>query len=258
MRIVLVGPPGAGKGTQAAFLAKNLSIPHVSTGDLFRANISQGTDLGNQAKAFMDAGNLVPDEVTIGMAEDRLDQADAAEGFLLDGFPRNQQQARALDAYLGQHGIKLDGVLDLEVPEDEVVTRIAGRRICRNNSAHVFHVAYKKPKTEGVCDECGGELYQRDDDTEETVHAAPGGLPPRDRADHRLLQAAESCGDDLGARSGGRGHPAGDGRPARRIANRNRYGCTGTPYGRGARTGATAVWLNEYLCKRAPTDTTVA
>ncbi|WP_328915541.1 MULTISPECIES: adenylate kinase [unclassified Streptomyces] len=169
MRIVLVGPPGAGKGTQAAFLAKNLSIPHVSTGDLFRANISQGTDLGNQAKAFMDAGNLVPDEVTIGMAEDRLDQADAAEGFLLDGFPRNQQQARALDAYLGQHGIKLDGVLDLEVPEDEVVTRIAGRRICRNNSAHVFHVAYKKPKTEGVCDECGGELYQRDDDTEETV-----------------------------------------------------------------------------------------
>lgn len=169
MRIVLVGPPGAGKGTQAAFLAKNLSIPHISTGDLFRANISQGTDLGKQAKAYMDAGDLVPDEVTIAMAEDRLDQADATEGFLLDGFPRNENQARALDAYLTLHDIALDGVLDLEVPEDEVVKRIAGRRICRNDSAHVFHVDYKQPKVDCVCDECGGELYQRVDDTEATV-----------------------------------------------------------------------------------------
>jgi adenylate kinase len=169
MRIVLVGPPGAGKGTQAAFLAKNLSIPHISTGDLFRANISQGTELGKQAKAYMDAGDLVPDEVTIGMAEDRLDQADAVEGFLLDGFPRNENQARALDVYLERKGIKLDGVLDLEVPEDEVVKRIAGRRTCRNNSAHTFHVEYKQPKTEGVCDECGGELYQRTDDAEDKV-----------------------------------------------------------------------------------------
>ncbi|MYS24788.1 Adenylate kinase [Streptomyces sp. DvalAA-14] len=169
MRIVLVGPPGAGKGTQAAYLAKNLSIPHISTGDLFRANISQGTELGKQAKAFMDAGDLVPDEVTIAMAEDRLDQADAAEGFLLDGFPRNVNQAQALDAYLERNGISLDGVLDLEVPEAEVVKRIAGRRICRNRSAHVFHIEYKKPKVDGVCDECGGELYQRDDDTEATV-----------------------------------------------------------------------------------------
>lgn len=169
MRIVLVGPPGAGKGTQAAFLAKNLSIPHISTGDLFRANISQGTDLGKQAKAYMDAGNLVPDEVTIAMAEDRLEQADAAEGFLLDGFPRNESQARALDAYLAGHGIALDGVLDLEVPEDEVVKRIAGRRVCHNNSAHVFHVEYKRPKADGVCDECGGELYQRNDDAEDKV-----------------------------------------------------------------------------------------
>ena len=169
MRIVLVGPPGAGKGTQAAFLAKNLSIPHISTGDLFRANISQGTELGKQAKAYMDAGDLVPDEVTIGMAEDRLDQADATEGFLLDGFPRNENQARALDAYLDRRHIKLDGVLDLEVPEDEVVKRIAGRRTCRNNSAHTFHVVYKKPKVDGVCDECGGELYQRTDDAEDKV-----------------------------------------------------------------------------------------
>ncbi|MFH8567035.1 adenylate kinase [Streptomyces sp. NPDC017993] len=169
MRIVLVGPPGAGKGTQAAYLAKNLEIPHISTGDLFRANISQGTPLGVKAKSFMDSGNLVPDEVTIGMAEDRLEQPDAAKGFLLDGFPRNLKQAEALDVYLKGNGIKLDAVLDLEVPEEEVVKRIAGRRICRSNSAHVFHVEYKKPAVEGVCDECSGELYQRDDDHEDTV-----------------------------------------------------------------------------------------
>ncbi|MFF2126375.1 adenylate kinase [Streptomyces olivochromogenes] len=169
MRIVLVGPPGAGKGTQAAFLAKNLRIPHISTGDLFRANISQGTELGKQAKAYMDAGNLVPDEVTIGMAKDRMEQPDAVNGFLLDGFPRNVSQAEALDEMLKTEGMKLDAVLDLEVPEDEVVKRIAGRRICRNDSSHVFHVTYKQPKSEGVCDVCGGELYQRDDDSEDTV-----------------------------------------------------------------------------------------
>ncbi|MYV55921.1 adenylate kinase [Streptomyces sp. SID3212] len=169
MRIVLVGPPGAGKGTQAAFLAKNLSIPHISTGDLFRANISQGTELGKQAKSYMDAGNLVPDEVTIAMARDRMSRPDAEKGFLLDGFPRNVSQAEALDKALAADGVKLDAVLDLEIPEDEVVRRIAGRRICRNDSAHVFHVANQPPKTEGVCDICGGELYQRDDDSEETV-----------------------------------------------------------------------------------------
>ncbi|MFE0643946.1 adenylate kinase [Streptomyces sp. NPDC058877] len=169
MRIVLVGPPGAGKGTQAAFLARNLDIPHISTGDLFRANISQGTELGLKAKAFMDAGDLVPDEVTIGMAKDRMEQSDAANGFLLDGFPRNVAQAEALDVVLKAEDMQLDAVLDLEVPEDEVVKRIAGRRICRNDSAHVFHVTYTPPKTAGVCDVCGGELYQRDDDSEETV-----------------------------------------------------------------------------------------
>jgi len=169
MRIVLVGPPGAGKGTQAAYLAENLSIPHISTGDLFRANISQGTPLGKQAQEYMRAGQLVPDEVTVGMAEDRMSQPDAAGGFLLDGFPRNLAQAEALDAYLRANDLTLDAVLDLEVPEDEVVKRIAGRRTCRNDSAHTFHVEYKKPETEGVCDVCGGELYQREDDSEETV-----------------------------------------------------------------------------------------
>ncbi|MER8042325.1 adenylate kinase [Streptomyces sp. NPDC094032] len=169
MRIVLVGPPGAGKGTQAAFLAKNLDIPHISTGDLFRANISQGTALGLEAKGFMDRGELVPDEVTIGMAKDRMEQPDAVKGFLLDGFPRNEAQAKALDVVLKAEDMQLDAVLDLEVPEDEVVKRIAGRRICRNDSSHVFHVTYNAPKSEGVCDICGGELYQRDDDSEETV-----------------------------------------------------------------------------------------
>ncbi|MFB7362502.1 adenylate kinase [Streptomyces hydrogenans] len=169
MRIVLVGPPGAGKGTQAAFLAKNLDIPHISTGDLFRANISQGTALGLEAKGYMDRGELVPDEVTIGMAKDRMEQADAANGFLLDGFPRNVAQAEALDVVLKADDRQLDAVLDLEVPEDEVVKRIAGRRICRNDSSHVFHVEYNAPKTAGVCDTCGGELYQRADDSEETV-----------------------------------------------------------------------------------------
>ncbi|MGK5545277.1 adenylate kinase [Streptomyces sp. URMC 127] len=169
MRIVLVGPPGAGKGTQAAYLAKNLAIPHISTGDLFRANISQGTPLGQKAQEYMRAGQLVPDEVTIGMAKDRMDQADAAGGFLLDGFPRNLAQAEALDAILKADDLKLDAVLDLEVPEDEVVKRIAGRRMCRKDSSHIFHVIYNPPAAEGVCDACGGELYQREDDSEETV-----------------------------------------------------------------------------------------
>ncbi|MER5857859.1 adenylate kinase [Streptomyces sp. NPDC059688] len=169
MRIVLVGPPGAGKGTQAVRLAEKLGVPHISTGDLFRANISRQTELGKLAKSYMDAGNLVPDEVTIAMAKDRMEQPDAENGFLLDGFPRNVSQAEALDQLLESEGITLDAVLDLEVPEDEVVKRIAGRRICRNDSSHVFHVTYSPPKQEGVCDVCGGELYQRDDDTEETV-----------------------------------------------------------------------------------------
>ncbi|MCF2126224.1 adenylate kinase [Strepomyces sp. STD 3.1] len=169
MRIVLVGPPGAGKGTQATRLAETLHIPHISTGDLFRANISQQTELGKLAKSYMDAGNLVPDEVTIAMAKDRMEQPDAEGGFLLDGFPRNVSQAEALVELLETEDMKLDAVLDLEAPEAEVVKRIAGRRVCRNNSSHVFHVTYTPPKKEGVCDVCGGELYQRDDDSEETV-----------------------------------------------------------------------------------------
>lgn len=169
MRIVLVGPPGAGKGTQAALLAEQLAIPHISTGDLFRANIDQGTELGQQVKSILRSGGLVPDEVTVAMAEDRMTQPDAARGFLLDGFPRNISQSEALDALLRDWGHKLDAVLDLEVPEDEVVKRIAGRRVCRKDSGHVFHESYSPPSQPGVCDACGGELYQREDDNEDTV-----------------------------------------------------------------------------------------
>ncbi|WP_165984409.1 adenylate kinase [Streptomyces sp. YIM 98790] len=169
MRIVLVGPPGAGKGTQAALLAQRLGIPHISTGDLFRANLSQGTELGRKAKAYMDEGRLVPDEITVGMAAERMARPDAGHGFVLDGFPRNIAQAEALDKLLRETGQTLDAVLDLEVPEEEVVRRIAGRRLCRTDSSHIFHVQYNPPRTDGVCDVCGGELYQRDDDREETV-----------------------------------------------------------------------------------------
>jgi len=168
MRLVLVGPPGAGKGTQAEFIAENFDIPKISTGDIFRANVSGGTDLGKLAKKYMDAGDLVPDEVTIAMVRDRLAQDDAKAGFLLDGFPRTIAQANELDAILSELGSALDVVLDLEVDNDEVVRRLSGRRLCKK-CGHVWHVEFDPPKVEDVCDKCGGELYHRDDDYPETV-----------------------------------------------------------------------------------------
>ncbi len=168
MRLVLVGPPGAGKGTQAQFIATELWIPKISTGDIFRANVSAGTPLGQQAKAYMDAGDLVPDEITIQMVCDRLAEDDAAKGFLLDGFPRNVSQARVLDDLLLADGARLDVVLELVVDDDEVVRRLSGRRTCRRCN-HVWHVDFDPPAKEGVCDRCGGELFQRDDDREETI-----------------------------------------------------------------------------------------
>jgi adenylate kinase len=169
MRIVLVGPPGAGKGTQARIIAWRLGIPAISTGDIFRANVGAGTPLGLEAKRYMDAGQLVPDSITIGMVRARLAEPDVAPGFLLDGFPRNVPQAEELEAILSGMDTKLDAVLELVVDNDEVVRRIAGRRLCRNDSTHIFHVEFNPPRVAEVCDVCDGELYQRDDDKEETV-----------------------------------------------------------------------------------------
>jgi len=168
VRLVLVGPPGAGKGTQAQFIASHLSVPKISTGDIFRRNVSQGTQLGHEAKRYMDAGDLVPDEVTIAMVKDRLNEDDARDGFLLDGFPRNVAQAEVLDDFLDDLGSPLSVVLELVVDDDEVVRRLSGRRTCEE-CAHVWHVAFDPPSIEGICDECGGKLFQRDDDREETI-----------------------------------------------------------------------------------------
>ncbi len=168
MRVVLVGPPGAGKGTQAEFIAEHFGIPKISTGDIFRANVSGGTDLGKLAKKYMDAGDLVPDEVTNAMVSDRLSWDDAVEGFLLDGFPRNVAQAYELDGMLGDLGTTLDVVLELEVEHDEVVRRLSGRRTCKQ-CGHVWHVEFDPPTVADICDKCGGQLYHRDDDKAETV-----------------------------------------------------------------------------------------
>ena len=168
MRVVLVGPPGAGKGTQAEFIAEHFRVPKISTGDIFRTNVSGGTELGQLAKKYMDAGDLVPDEVTNAMVRDRLDERDCAGGFLLDGFPRNVSQAYKLDGILNDLGTLLGVVLDLNVDHDEVVRRLSGRRTCKK-CGHVWHIEYDKPKVDGVCDKCGGALYQRDDDHPATV-----------------------------------------------------------------------------------------
>lgn len=168
MHIILMGPPGAGKGTQAALLAETEAIPHISTGDIFRANMSQGTPLGKLAKEFVDAGKFVPDDVTNAMVKDRLAQDDCERGFILDGYPRTSDQAAALDAMLQDLGVKLDGVVKIEVPDSLLVERAEGRRVCRGCGA-TYHVKFNPPHTAGVCDKCGGELYQRSDDTAEKV-----------------------------------------------------------------------------------------
>ena len=168
MRLVLVGPPGAGKGTQAEFIAAHLSIPKISTGDLFRANVGQGTPLGLEAKKYMDSGQLVPDEVTINMVKDRLSEGDANDGFLLDGFPRNVPQAKVLDDMLKDLGVAIDVVLELVVDNDEVVRRLSGRRTCRG-CGKIWHIEFDPTAVADVCDRCGGELFQRDDDKPETI-----------------------------------------------------------------------------------------
>jgi adenylate kinase len=168
MNIVLMGLPGAGKGTQAEKIVNKYEIPHISTGDMFRAAISQGTELGLKAKSYMDQGALVPDEVTIGIVRERLAQEDCEKGFLLDGFPRTVAQAEALDNILEELGKKIDHVINIQVEKDELVKRLSGRRICKTCGA-TYHVVFNPPKVEGKCDKDGGELYTRADDNPETV-----------------------------------------------------------------------------------------
>lgn len=168
MRIILLGPPSAGKGTQAAGIVDKYKIPHISTGDIFRQNIKEGTELGKKAKEYMDQGLLVPDELTVGLVTDRISQPDCGNGFMLDGFPRNVSQAVQLDAFLKNNGIALDKVINIEVDKEKLVARAVGRRICKSCGA-TYHIEFNPSKEEGVCDICKGDLYQRADDNEETV-----------------------------------------------------------------------------------------
>ena len=168
MKLLITGRPGAGKGTQAVNIREYYKIPHISTGDMFRAAMKTGTKMGLLAKSYMEKGQLVPDEVTIGIVEDRLSEDDCKDGFLLDGFPRNINQAQALDAFLKKNGIKLDACLDVDVASSVLVRRMVGRRVCKNCGA-TYHVEFNKPIKDGICDNCGSTLIQRPDDTEATA-----------------------------------------------------------------------------------------
>ena len=168
MKIIMLGAPGAGKGTQAKRIAQRYGIPHVSTGDIFRANIKNGTELGMKAKAYMDAGNLVPDEITIGMLLDRIHEADCEKGYVLDGFPRTIPQAESLTAALKERGEKMDYAIDVDVPDENIINRMSGRRAWLACGA-TYHIACNPPKKEGVCDQCGEPLVLRKDDKPETV-----------------------------------------------------------------------------------------
>jgi adenylate kinase len=169
LNLILLGPPGAGKGTQADRLRQDFGLLHISTGDILRAEVADGTELGIQAKRYIDVGELVPDEVIVEMITQRIDGGDARDGFLLDGFPRNEQQADALCQALGHLERRLTASLLIDVPDDELVRRLAGRRVCVKNPGHIYHVEFDPPKHEGVCDQDGSRLIQRDDDREETI-----------------------------------------------------------------------------------------
>jgi adenylate kinase len=169
LNLILLGPPGAGKGTQAERLREDFGLPHISTGDILRAQVAQGTALGKEAQRYMDAGELVPDDVIVSMIRDRINTGDARDWFLLDGFPRNVKQADALAQALGELDRRLTAALLIDVPDDELVRRLAGRRVCVKNPSHIYHVEFDPPKHEGVCDQDGARLIQREDDKEETI-----------------------------------------------------------------------------------------
>jgi len=168
--IILLGPPGSGKGTQAQKIVERYHIPQISTGDILRGAVKEQTPLGVEAKGYMDQGKLVPDEVVVGIVRERLKESDCKGGFILDGFPRTVPQAEALDGTLGEVQRAIDHVVSIEVPNEELIKRLTGRRTCRNCGA-MYHIIFDPPVKEGVCDRCGGELYQRDDDQEETIRA---------------------------------------------------------------------------------------
>lgn len=168
MKLVILGPPGAGKGTQAEYIVERYNIPHISTGDIFRENIKNNTELGKEAKSYMDKGLLVPDDLVIALVEDRLNKADAKEGFLLDGFPRTVAQAVSLDSILDKNNDKLTKVINISVDPEILIERAVGRRVCKT-CGMTYHVKFNPPKEEGICDKDGTNLIQRDDDTEETV-----------------------------------------------------------------------------------------
>lgn len=168
MKIIMLGAPGAGKGTQAKRIAAKYGIPHISTGDIFRANIKNGTELGMKAKSYMDAGGLVPDEITIGMLLDRIHQPDCANGYVLDGFPRTIPQAESLTKALKEMGEAIDYAINVDVPDENIISRMSGRRACLSCGA-TYHIKYNPPKQEGICDACGQALVLREDDKPETV-----------------------------------------------------------------------------------------
>jgi len=169
MNLILLGPPGAGKGTQAERLREDFGLPHIATGDILRAEVAEGTMLGERAREYMEDGDLVPDELIVEMITRRVATDDARDGFLLDGFPRNEQQADALERALSEQGRTLTAALLIEVPDEEVVRRLAGRRVCIKNPTHIYHVEFDPPKHEDVCDQDGARLIQREDDREETL-----------------------------------------------------------------------------------------
>jgi adenylate kinase len=168
MRLIIFGPPGAGKGTQASRISSRHGLLHISTGDMLRAAVREGSQLGRLAKSYMDKGELVPDDVVIGIIKDRIMKADSKDGFMLDGFPRTIPQAQALDKMLGEEGLKIGAVISIEVDDEEVVKRISGRRVCEKCGA-MYHIIFDPPKNSGYCDKCDGKLYQRDDDSEDVV-----------------------------------------------------------------------------------------
>ena len=168
MLAIIMGPPGAGKGTQAEILAKEFALPHISTGDIFRSAVKEGTEMGKKAKEYMDKEHLVPDEIVVGIVKERLSRPDCKEGAILDGFPRTVNQAEALDEVLRELGMKIDAVICIDADEDELIARLTGRRVCRNCGA-TYHVRFNPPRVRNICDHCSGELYQRSDDNIDTI-----------------------------------------------------------------------------------------